>query len=192
MERPTAAKPCATCGELVGRSYPTCAECATSVDRFWLADWSELPGSDGTPRELAERVVDAEPGEYPWTCVDWALRQLRCVGCRGELAAGVPDCVGCAAADSARWELPRTALTANEHALRSAVVCLRTPHRYREAVVSTWRLALPFVLTGAAVPPLSRIRTHVVAGRYPELAELESLREMTELPLLPWRRPLSA
>lgn len=187
VERPAAAKPCATCGELLGRGYPECTACATSLDRFWTADWAALPTPD------AERIVDAEVGEYAWTCVDWALRQLRCAGCRGELAAGAPDCVGCAAADSARWEWPRESLTSNEHTLRAAVVALRAPHRLRASVVSTWRLVVPFTVAGADVSAtvLRQVRTHVLGGRYEELAAAESLVELAELPLLPWRRPLS-
>jgi len=181
------AKPCATCDELLGRGYPECAACAESLDRFWQADWAALSDPD------AEKIVDAEVGAYAWTCVDLALRQLTCAGCRGELAAGAPDCVGCAAADSARWEWPRASLTENEHLLRSAVVALRAPHRLRESVVSTWRLVIPFAATGADVPlpTLRQIRTHVLGGRYDELAAAETLVELAELPLLPWRRPLS-
>ena len=130
-------------------------------------------------------MADAPAGEYRWTCVDWALRQLTCQGCGGELAAGAPTCVGCAAADSAHWEVP--APTPNEHALRTASVMLRAPSWRRESVVSTWRLVLPFVLTGE-VPPvtsLREIRTSVIAGRYEELAALESLP--LALPAPPWR-----
>lgn len=131
-------------------------------------------------------MADAPPGEYRWTCVDWALRQLRCEGCGGELGAGSAHCVGCAAADSARWEVP--VLTSNEHALRTAIVMLRAPSWRREPVVSAWRLALPFVLTGKVVPPesLREIRTQVLAGRYDELAALEALP--LTVPQLPWRR----
>lgn len=131
-------------------------------------------------------MADAPNGDYPWTCVDWALRQLRCAGCGGELAAGAPGCVGCAAADAARWELePETSC---ERALRTAVVALRAPTWRRRAVASTWRLLLPFVVAGAAPTPyeLREVRTQVVAGRYEELAGLESLP--LEVPLLPWRR----
>jgi hypothetical protein len=149
------------------------------VDRPLRADWSSLPDPDPSV------VADAPPGEYRWTCLDWALRQLRCEGCNGELAAGAPTCVGCAAADAARWEVP--ALTTNEHALRTAAVFLRAPTWRRESVISTWRLVLPFVLTGAVVEPLSlrEIRTQVLAGRYEELAALEALP--LTVPLLPWR-----
>jgi hypothetical protein len=180
VDRPATANPCATCGELLGRGYPSCVECANLVDRPLATDWATLP--DQNP----ELVADAPPGEYRWTCVDWALRQLRCQGCGGELAAGAATCVGCAAADAARWEVP--ALTSNEHALRTAAVVLRAPSWRREAVVSSWRLVLPFVLTGAVVslPELRSIRTQVLAGRYDELAALEALP--LAVPLLPWRR----
>lgn len=176
-DRPTAVKPCPTCGDLLGRGYPGCPGCAEVVDRPLRADWVDLD---------PELVVDAQPDEYPWTCVDWALRQLTCEGCVGELAAGDRECVSCAAADAARWETP--ALTSNEHALRTAVVFLRAPSWRRESVASTWRLVLPFVLTGVVVPTvaLRRIRTQVLAGRYDELAALEALPLV--LPLLPWRR----
>lgn len=174
------ANPCHACGELLGRGYPTCESCAEVVDRPLRAEWADLPDQD------PERVADAEPGEYRWTCVDWALRQLRCEGCGGELAAGAPHCVGCAAADAARWEAP--ALTSNEHALRTAMAMLRAPTWRRSAVVETWRLVLPFVLTGAVptAAELRQIRTFVLAGRYDELAALESLP--LAVPLLPWRR----
>jgi hypothetical protein len=172
------AEPCATCGDLAGRGYPTCAACATFVDRFWQADWDALDAPD------PERVADAPVGEYAWTCVDWALRQLRCAGCRGELAAGAPDCVGCAAANSARWEWP-----GDDRALRTAVVVLRTPTWHRPAVVSTWRLLLPFALTGAPVADLvTRVRTQVLADRGEELARAESLTDLVNLPPLPWSR----
>jgi hypothetical protein len=180
VDRPATAKPCPTCGDLLGRGYPSCAGCAEVVDRPLRADWAGLADPD------PELVADAPPGEYRWTCVDWAVRQLRCEGCRGELAAGAPHCVGCAAADAARWETP--ALTSNEHALRTASVVLRAPSWRREAVVSTWRLVLPFVLTGEAVPAdaLRGIRTHVLAGRYDELAAPEAFPLV--VPLSPWRR----
>jgi hypothetical protein len=174
VDRPETAKPCPTCGDLLGRGYPSCPGCAEVVDRPLRTDLDP------------EQVVDAPPGEYPWTCVDGALRQLTCEGCGGELAAGDPSCVGCAAADSARWETQ--ALTSNEHAHRTAAVVLRTPSWRRESVVSTWRLVLPFVLAGAVVPAdaLRAVRTQVLAGRYEELAALEALP--LSVPLLPWRR----
>lgn len=177
---PVAAKSCATCGDLTGRGYPACPACATAVDRPWQSAWAALPDPD------PEQVADAPAGDYPWTCVDWALRRLRCAGCGGELAAGAPDCVGCAAADAARWELAD--LTPHERALRTAVVALRAPRWRRRAVASTWRLLLPFVVAGW-VPTrtvLREVRTQVIAGRYDELAELGALP--LEVPLLPWRR----
>lgn len=152
----------------------------TVVDRPWQSAWASLPDPD------PEQVADAPTGDYPWACVDWALRQLRCQGCGGELAAGAPDCVGCAAASSARWELATP--SAHEHRLRAAVVVLRAPAWHREAVASTWRLLLPFVVAGSVptVDEVREVRTQVVAGRYDELAELETLP--LEVPLLPWRR----
>ena len=184
VDRPETVGPCATCGDLLGRGYPSCAGCAEVVDRPLRAEWADLPDQD------PELVADAPPGEYRWTCVDWALRQLRCEGCGGELAAGSPTCVGCAAADSARWEIP--ALTSNEHALRTATVVLRTPAWRRDSVVSTWRLVLPFVLTGIVVPgaSLREIRTFVLAGRYEELAALAA--PPLTVPLLPWRGRVTA
>lgn len=136
----------------------------------------------------AEQVADADAGTYAWTCTDWALRQLRCAGCRNELGAGPPECVGCAAAESARWEWDGP-MTPNERQLRAAVVRLRAPHRAREAVVSTSRLVLPFLLVGDVIGArtLRLVRTTVLAGRYDELAAQDSL---AELPAPPWRRIL--
>jgi hypothetical protein len=181
-DRPAVAKPCSTCGELVARGYPECSSCVDSVDQLWRADWDALPDAD------AEQVADADVGTYAWTCTDWALRQLRCAGCRQELGAGPPECVGCAAADSARWEWDGP-MTANERQLRAAVVRLRAPHRARAAVVSTSRLVLPYLLVGDVIGArtLRLVRTAVLAGRYDELAAQDSL---AELPALPWRRIL--
>jgi hypothetical protein len=167
---------------LVGRGYPSCSSCVESVDQLWRADWDALTSAD------PETVVDAEVGTYAWTCTDWALRQLRCAGCRSELGAGPPECVGCAAAESARWEWDGP-LTANERQLRAAVVRLRAPHRARAVVVSASRLVLPFVLVGEVIGTrtLRLVRTAVLAGRYEELAAQDSL---AELPALPWRRIL--
>jgi hypothetical protein len=180
VDRPESVKPCPTCGELLGRGYPSCPGCADVVDRPLRADWASLPDPDPSV------VADAAPGEYRWTCLDWALRQLRCEGCGGELAAGAPTCVGCAAADAARWEVP--ALTTNEHQLRTAAAYLRAPTWRRESVVRTWRLGLPFLLTGVVLSPVSlrEIRTQVLAGKYDELAALEALPLV--VPALPWRR----
>lgn len=196
-------KPCVTCGELAGRGYPACLGCAELVDQLWLADWLELlttervsAGSEGE-RELADRVLTEDSGTFPWTCTDWALRLLRCAECGGELGAGNPVCLACAAADAARWEWDEGAgpesMTAAEHALRQAVAWLRSPQRRREAVVSTWRLALPFLLAGELVPgsDLRRIRHAVLAGRYTDLAEQDGLVELVSLPLLPWRTRVS-
>ena len=144
-----------------------------------MAAWAALPTQDPAV------VADAPVGAYPWRCVDWALRQLRCAGCRGELAAGAPDCVGCAAADSARWEIPGLG---SDRLLRTALVVLRAPTWHRSSVVSSWRLVLPFLMTGAVVSPaaLAQVRTQVLAGRYDELAAIPELP--LEIPLIPWRR----
>ena len=177
---PAVAKPCATCGDLTGRGYPSCPGCATAVDRPWESAWAELADPD------PERIAGAPPGEYRWPCVDAALRRLRCTGCGGELAAGDADCLDCAVADATRWELE--APTPHERALRTAVATLRAPAWRRQSVVSTWRLLLPFVVAGA-VPTgaeLREVRTQVLAGRYEELAEGEEFPPT--VPLLPWRR----
>jgi hypothetical protein len=177
---PTTAKPCATCGDLAGRAYPSCAGCAEAVDLPWALAWAALPDPDPV------RVIGARAGEYPWPCVDWALRLLPCAGCGGELAAGAPDCPACAAADAARWALP--GLTPHERALRTAVVVLRTPSWRRAAVVSTWRLVLPFVVAGVVPAPaeLRAVRAQVLAGGYDALAALAA--PPLAVPLVPWRR----
>lgn len=194
------AEPCSTCGELTGREYPACLGCADAVDRLWLADWRELLAAErvsaGTAqeRELVDRVWSAPPGEYPWTCTDWALRLVRCAECGRELGAGDPACLACAAADAGRWEWDHTAgpshMTPTEHALRVAVAALRAPHRWRLAVVASWRLALPFLLAGERLSTASvrELRTAVLAGRYTDLAALDRLVELVNLPLTPWRR----
>jgi hypothetical protein len=201
VDRPAPAKPCATCGELTGRGYPSCLGCAEVVDEPWLADWLDLlttervsAGTEGE-RELADRVLSEPPGTFPWTCTDWALRLLRCTECGGELGAGDPVCLECAAADASRWEwdwdesaADPDQLTHQEHALRQAVTTLRAPHRHRAAVVSTWRLALPFLLAGDDLPAadVRRVRHAVLAGRYPALAEQDTAVDLVNLPLLPW------
>ncbi len=191
-DRPAAATPCATCGELTGRGYPSCLGCAEVIDERWRAGWRALladeRASAGTEpeRALATRVLSAEPGAFGWTCVDWALRLLRCEDCGGELGAGDPVCLRCAAADASRWEAP----AAGDHTLRLAVLALRAPQRRRLSVVSTLRLVLPFVLAGAPVTraELRAIRAAVLAGRYADLAVLGRVVELANLPLLPWRR----
>ncbi|OLF08642.1 hypothetical protein BU204_33945 [Actinophytocola xanthii] len=199
-DRPTTVKPCPTCGELLGRGYPACLGCASAVDHLWLADWLELrtaervSAGEEQDRALAVRVLSAPVGTYPWTCTDWALRLTLCAECGGELGAGPPVCPRCAAADSARWEWDHTAtpaaMSSAEHALRVAVAVLRAPHRRREAVGSTWRLALPFLLAGETVTPaqVRELRTRVLAGRYGDLARLDTVAELVTLPLAPWRR----
>lgn len=199
MERPPAAKPCSTCGELVGRGYPDCATCADSIDALWSADWHALMFAErvraGTDAELelAERVLADDLGSHPWTCTDWALWLLACEDCGGRLGSGEPGCVACAAADAARWAWDHTgmphSMTDNEHALRVAVAILRAPHRHREPVLACSRLVLPFLLAGE-LPTASvarRIRALVLAGRYAELAVQDSLADMVHLPDLPWR-----
>lgn len=199
-DRPAAAKPCSTCGELTGRGYPSCLACAEIVDHLWLADWLDLLAAERVSagsepeREIAVRVLAAPAGTHAWTCTDWALRMMRCAECGGELGAGNPVCLECAAADAARWEWDHTAdpsaMTQDEHALRRAVAALRAPHRWREAVVASWRLAMPFLLVGepVTVPQLRGIRTGVLAGRYADLARLDRVVELVNLRLMPWRR----
>jgi hypothetical protein len=203
VDRPGEAKPCSNCGELLGRGYPDCAICAEWIDDLWWADWRALldaeqirPGT-GEERALAERVLDQEVGQYPWTCTDWALWLMRCRRCGGQLGSGDRECVACAAADQARWAwdyagMPH-AMTANEHALRVAVAGLRAPHRHRRSVVDGWRLALPFLFVGEVPSSIQaqRIRGHILAGRYPKLAEQGSLTDMANLPDVPWRTAVS-
>jgi hypothetical protein len=172
---PGVVTPCATCGDLTGRGYPSCPGCAEIVDRPWLDAWAALPAAD--PAE----VVAARLGTYPWQCVDWALRLLRCPGCGGELAAGAPDCAECATADSTRWLL----YAGPSLPLRHAVTVLRAPSWWRPAVASTWRLALPFVLAGEHPTGLAEVRTQVLAGRYEELAASHTWPP--PLHPLPWR-----
>lgn len=197
--RPAEVTRCSNCGELLGRGYPDCAICAERVDELWWADWRELlaaakvtPGTEDE-RAVAEQVLDHEVGKYPWTCTDWALWLLRCRECGGRLGSGDRECVPCAAADQARWAwdyagMPKS-MTANEHALRVAVAGLRAPHRHRESIVAGWRLVLPFLLVGQvpSATQAQRIRGHVLAGRYAKLAERDSLRDMADLPDVPWR-----
>ncbi len=185
-------KPCSTCGELTGRGYPSCLGCAEVVDERWLADWRELlaaerasAGSE-SERSLAARVLSAEAGTFAWTCGDWALRLRRCEECGGELGAGDPVCLHCAAADAARW----TTSAAADHMLRLAVLALRAPHRRRMSVVYSLRLVLPFLIVGSAVTrsQLRAVRSGVLAGRYADLAELDHVVALANLPLAPWRR----
>jgi hypothetical protein len=138
--------------------------------------WAALPEPD------ASAVIYAPLGEYPWECVDWALRQLDCEECGGEMAAGDPACVECAAADALRWELSAGSLAV----LRRAVGVLRAPDWWRPATVSAWRLALPFVVAGVRPSGFGQVRTQVLAGRYEELAASETWPPT--VPLLPWRR----
>jgi hypothetical protein len=199
VDRPTEAALCSNCGELVGRGYPDCAICAEAIDELWWADWrAQLDASGirpGTDEELnlARQVLSDPVGTHPWTCVDWALWLLRCAECGGRLGSGDLGCVACAASDAARWAWDHEAMphsmTPNEHALRVAVAALRAPRRHREAALATWRLALPFLFAGD-LPTTSqsqRIRAHVIAGRYDELARMDGFCAMASLPELPWR-----
>jgi hypothetical protein len=189
----TAVKPCQTCGELTGRGYPSCLGCAEAVDQRWLEDWQDLLAASRasagaeTEQELATQVLSADPDAYPWTCKDWALRLRRCADCGGELGAGDPVCLLCAAADSARW----SSWAGADHPLRMAALGLRAPQRRRVAVVSTLRLVLPFVLAGEPMTTqqLRAVRDAVLAGRYSELAALDRLASLAHFSLLPWRRP---
>lgn len=199
VARPASAAPCTNCGELLGRGYPECAICAERVDDLWWADWRALldaervrPGSD-VERELAARILSEDVGRYPWTCTDWALWLSPCEECDGQLGSGQPGCVACAAADADRWAwdfhaMPHS-MTYNEHALRVTVAGLRAPHRHRATVVAGWRLALPFLFIGntPTTREAQRIRAHVLAGRYEELARQDGFCAMACLPDLPWR-----
>jgi hypothetical protein len=190
---------CLACGELAGRGYPTCPDCADAVDGFWLADWTALLAEHDVPqggraeRGFAERVVAAGIGEYPWTCVDWAMTAIDCPSCREQLGFGPVGCVLCRIADETRWEwehlAPAESITSNEHSLRDARVVLLAPHRHRATVVLAWRLSLPFLLTGEVA---GRLRTpwlsaYLRAGRYDELAAAGSYSQLAGTPELPWR-----
>lgn len=198
VSRPVAVQHCLECGELAGRGYPSCRECVDAVDGYWYADWTALltesdvePGTDAE-LDLAETVV-ARPGEYPWTCVDWAMAAIDCPACGAELGNGPLDCVLCRIGDESRWEWEHTApaatLSPNEHSLREARVVLCAPHRHRGTVVLAWRLSLPFLLTGEVA---GRLRTpwlsaYLKAGRYEELASAGSYTQLAGTPELPWR-----
>lgn len=199
MGRPVAVQHCLACGELAGRGYPDCPDCVAAVDGFWLADWYDLLADTGiepggaAERDLAEEVIAADVGDYPWTCVDWALATIDCPACDSILGHGPVDCVLCRIADETRWRWEHTApsdsITPNEHSLRAARVVLLAPHRYRATVVLSWRLSLPFLLTGEVT---GRLRTpwlnaYLRAGRYEELAAAGSYAQLAGTPDLPWR-----
>lgn len=188
-----------TCGELAGRGYPTCPDCAAALDGFWLADWYALLAEHDVPpggraeRGFAERVVASGVGDHSWTCVDWAMGVINCPSCRANLGSGPVGCVLCRIADETRWEwehlAPDGSITPNEHALREARVVLLAPHRHRATVVLAWRLSLPFLLTGEVA---GRLRTpwlsaYLRAGRYDELAAAGSYSQLAGTPELPWR-----
>ena len=186
---------CPSCGELAGRGYPECRYCAELLDQFWLADWEVLRSYEQlADRELAELVVGADVGRYPWTCVDWAMTLLACSRCGAELGTGPVECVRCAVTEERRWSWDHSAhpytMNGNEHMLRVARAAMRAPHRRRSTVVQTWRLLLPFLVAGHVVEPhhLDRIRAHVLAGGYPALAACHDLAELAGLPELFWRR----
>jgi hypothetical protein len=199
VRRPVAVQYCLECGELAGRGYPTCPDCVAAVDGFWLADWrallAEIGVEPGTRAErgLAEQVVAAEIGSYPWTCVDWAMTAIDCPACGSPLGKGPIGCVLCRIADETRWEWEHTApgdvITANEHSLREARVVLSAPHRHRATVVLSWRLSLPFLLTGEVAGRLRMpwLSAYLRAGRYAELAAAGSYEQLTAMPDLPWR-----
>lgn len=195
VPRPVAVRYCLACGELGGRGYPGCPDCVAAVDVFWQADWSALRGGcpGDTEHTVAERVVAAETGTYPWTCVDHAMTVIDCPSCGAHRGAGPVGCVRCRIADETRWRwehlAPAGAITPNEHALRTARAVLRAPHRHRATVVLTWRLALPFLLTGEVTEPARApwLTAYLRAGRYDELAAAGSFSQLTGTPDLPWR-----
>jgi hypothetical protein len=190
---------CLECGELAGRGYPACPDCAGAVDGFWLCDWYALLAETGVEpgghaeRALAEQVVAAPIGAYPWTCVDWAMAAIDCPECATELGFGPVGCVLCHIADETRWEwehtAPADAITANEHSLREARAVLLAPHRHRGTVVLSWRLSLPFLLTGEVTAKTGTpwLSAYLRAGRYDELAAAGSYTQLTETKELPWR-----
>lgn len=199
LRRPAVVHRCPDCGELAGRGYPDCHDCAGLVDGFWLADWYALlaetrvpPGGAGE-RQVAADVLAAEVGAHPWTCVDWAMAVTDCPQCHHELGVGPVDCVLCRIADETRWAWPHAApagaVTRNEHAVRVARATLRAPHRHRRTLVLNWRLSLPFLLVGEVAEPVSErwLRAYLRAGRYEELATASTLRQLTGTPHLPWR-----
>lgn len=199
MRRPVAVQHCLECGELAGRGYPSCPDCAGAVDGYWLSDWQALLAEHdavpGGPTEcaVAERVVAEPVGSYPWTCVDWAMAVIECPSCADGLGLGPVGCVLCRIADETRWEWEHTAppgsITPNEHALREARSVLLAPHRHRATVVLTWRLSLPFLLTGEVAGRLRApwLSAYLRAGRYDELAAAGSYTQLTGTPDLPWR-----
>ncbi|MFI9815252.1 hypothetical protein [Saccharothrix variisporea] len=200
VARPAAVSPCPSCGEPAGRSYPSCRFCAELVDQYWLLDWQELLAAEklaeggAGEKELAELVLADEVGRHPWTCTDWAMTLVTCAHCGEEPATGPVDCVRCATADEVRWAWDHAgyphAMTAGEHALRVARAVLRAPHRRRPTVVGAWRLLMPFLLVGElpTAGQVRRIRAHVLAGAYAELAGCTTHVELAGFPELPWRR----
>jgi len=174
------------------------------VDQVWLPDWHALlaaeqlsEGGSGE-RELAELVLEDEVGRYSWTCTDWAMTLVTCSQCGAESATGALDCLRCAMAEAARWSWHHSGagdvITPAEHALRVARAVLRAPHRSRDVVASTWRLLIPFLLVGevATVGQVQRLRAHVLAGHYSDLAACATHVQLVGLPEIYWRRDESA
>lgn len=176
VPRPDRIETCSTCGEQLGWSYPDCQNCREAVDRIWRADWEALleaeeivPGSED--EALLARVALAESERHPWTIVDIAMSLVRCDACGAELGGGPAACAECAFAFGNLWAYDIEAggqgtMTRDEHALRVGRWVLRYPHRYNEAVVFGWRLAMPRLLTGAL--PTTRqaqaLRARINAG----------------------------
>ena len=83
VPRPTTIEPCPSCGDYLGRGYPTCPRCHEAVEAIWREDWLAFLAAAGiaagTPDEtLIAAVVVAEFTRHPWTIVDYALTRLRC------------------------------------------------------------------------------------------------------------------
>jgi hypothetical protein len=193
VDRPEPGQRCPGCCGLVGRGYPECPGCTAALDGVWLADWAGLCVASSRPEvELAEQVLAASVGEYPWTCLDWAMSLVDCPACGQSLSTGPVGCVLCRIAEETRWEweqdAPRGAISRNEHGLRAARAALRAPHRHRATVVQNWRLAVPFLLTGEAADPSAGpwVWALLRAGRYEELASCASYRQFARPRELPW------
>jgi hypothetical protein len=131
---------------------------------------------------LAQLVLD-EVEHHPWSCVDWAMRLIRCKTCGQELGGGPTECSECAATfGNALWSEMvagrRGEVTGNEHALHVGRFILRHPHRYPTNAVTAWRYAMPRLLTGwlPATEEAQRTMALIKAGRLTEVeAELQLL-----------------
>lgn len=191
--RADAVSDCRTCGDLLGRGYPGCDGCLDRVEELLLADWrplleaEEITAGSVAERRFAESVVSEKPDKRRWTCVDQALSLLPCPDCRGALGSGDQDCPRCAAADAHRWRWSTP--DDREAALRSATLALRAPQRVRPAMVTTWRLCLPFVLAGQALKSYQRrkVCVAVLAGREAELAAARTFGDLLAVTEPPWR-----